>query len=129
MVAKELCSHNGYAFYHPPTELREGTVFVSRLPMLPLSMMHWTSLYRAPTPGTSPPPPLTHQKWDPQPLWTSHMGPRALQLVTSGSHHWRPVKTYSLEDPPPPVLTSSGHRSTYDWQASSTHLTEILSCF
>ena len=25
-----------------------------------------------------------------------------------GGHQWRPVKTFSLEDLPPPVLTSSG---------------------
>ena len=29
-------------------------------------------------------------------------------LLTSGGHHWRPVQTPSLDDFPPPVLTSSG---------------------
>ena len=33
-------------------------------------------------------------------------------LVTSGGHHWRPVQTFSLEDPPPltppPLVLTSG---------------------
>ena len=46
------------------------------------------------------------------------LGPLALVLarlpVTSGGHHWRPVQTYSLQDPcpSPPVLTSSGEAHT-----------------
>ena len=37
---------------------------------------------------------------------TSNMGTPLLE--TSGGHHWRLVKTCSLEAPPP-VLTSGGH--------------------
>ena len=58
------------------------------VPMWPLSMMHWSLLYR----------PLSRhgawghweaiQKWD--------MGIPTL-LVTSGGHHWRPVQTCSLD--------------------------------
>ena len=53
-------------------------------------------------------------------------------LLTFGGHHWRPVQTCLLRDPPPfpsPVLTSSGgHRNACKWQASSTHATGMLSC-
>ena len=58
------------------------------------------------------------------------MGPNS-PLQTSGGHHWRPVKTCSLEDLPPPpfILTSSGgYQNTYGWQAGGTHPTGMLSC-
>ena len=53
--------------------------------MWPLSIMHWTLLY-------SPPPlPPTHIG----PHWTGSPA-----SVLSGGHHWRPVQTCSLLDPP-----------------------------
>ena len=51
-------------------------------------------------------------------------------LVTYGGHHWRPVQNCSLQDPPPPVLTSSdetgivgvsGQYGSY-WNAFLFHL-------
>ena len=36
------------------------------------------------------------------------------KLLTFGGHQWRPVHTCSLEDSPPPILTSNvGHWNTY----------------
>ena len=52
------------------------------IPMWPLPMIHWTSLYRPPFPQ----PPPGYGKWEPL-------------LVTSGGKHWRPLQTYSLEHP------------------------------
>ena len=64
--------------------------------MYPFSMMHWTSLYRAPWPCNPSPPPVPPQTWD---MGTPGPSPFFL-LVTSGSHHWRCVETCSLEDYP-----------------------------
>ena len=52
-------------------------------------------------------------------------------LLTSGSHHWKPVQTCSVEDNlSPPVLTPSGSRCKVGkWQAGGIHPTGILSCF
>ena len=51
-------------------------------------------------------------------------------LLTSGGHHWIPVQTCSLEDPPPLLLTSrDGHRNTYGWQVGCTHPTLMLPCY
>ena len=53
-------------------------------------------------------------------------------LVTSGGYHWRPVETCSLDltlQPPPQVLTSGGHKSTYGWQVGGMYPTGMLSCF
>ena len=72
-----------------------------------LPMMHWNSLYRS--------LPL------PCPVHGTSGTPIALQLVTSGSHHWRPVQTCSPQYSPP-VLTSGGRWS----MVSSTHPTGIL---
>ena len=51
---------------------------------------------------------------DPCPSPALYMGPQGpslpLLLVTSGSHHWRPVQTCSLQYSPP-VLTSGGRWS------------------
>ena len=62
---------------------------------------------------------------DPCPSPALYMGPQGpplpLLLVTSGSHHWRPVQTCSLQYSPP-VLTSSGRWS----MVTSTHPTGIL---
>ena len=88
----------------------------SGVPMWPLLMIHWTSLYRAnlSPPNSSPDSPLwtsdmgplAPDPWTPQPPWTSDMlqqpWPCPL-LVTSGGHHWRPVQTCLLEDQPPPT--------------------------
>ena len=46
------------------------------------SWMHWTSLYRPPSPTLTP-----------------DIRPSPTQLVTSGDHHWRSVQTCSLEKP------------------------------
>ena len=81
-------------YYRRPTMLQEGKVYtclsVSQLVYswreVPLPMVHLTSPYKTPSGhGTSGPP---------SPLF-----------VTSGGHHWRPVKTCSLQDPLP--LTSA----------------------
>ena len=39
------------------------------------------------------------------------------------------IKLVHLRTPPPPVLTSGGHRSKYGFQAGGTHPTGMLSCF
>ena len=72
--------------------------------------------------------------WDMGPTTPSSPFPRmpdmGSPLLTSGCHHWRPVQTCSLEDLPPPVLTSSGgHRNTYGWQAGGLYPTGMQSCF
>ena len=76
--------------------------------MWPLSMMHWTSVYRS----------------YPFPPDMGSQGPIVLPLVTSGGHHWRPVQTCSLPEPSL-VLTSSGevHRVCASmWYASYCNL-------
>ena len=87
----------------------------------PITMMSWTSLYRAPHPAQAPTSlDIRHGIPEPQPQ------PHSL-LVTSGGHHWGPFQTGSLEDPP--ILTFGGHRSTYSWQVGGMHPTRMLSCF
>ena len=87
-------------------------------------MILWISLYRAgpPGPGTLD---ITHGTPPPAPvrIWTPDTELPNPLLVKSGGHHWRPVQTCSLEDPP--VLTSGGH-STYGWQAAGMHSTGML---
>ena len=69
----------GANYYRPPTKLRKCNVFTGLcvclstggVPMWPLLMVHWTLLYKA-FPSCHP------------------------LLVTSGSHHWRPVETCSF---------------------------------
>ena len=74
-----------YNNYRPPTKLREGNVltgvclFMGRVvPMWPLLMNHWTSLYRAPP--------------TPAPLPTSDMGPPSHGPTPNGGHQCRPVQ-------------------------------------
>ena len=76
---------------------------------IPLPMMHWTS--------------PSHPFWDTG--IPDDPGPsRVPMLLTSGSHHWKPIQPCSLDDPIPPLLlTPSGHWSTYGWQAGGTHPT------
>ena len=70
-------------FYHPPTTLWEGNIFThvcvcsqgEGIPMWPLLMMHWTSLYSLPAPSDTP------------------------LLVTSSRYHRRPVQTCLLRTP------------------------------
>ena len=85
-------------FYRPPTKLRKGNVFIGvchsvqgrgndalDFPVQPPLPGHrtWYPLALTPRRGTSLNSPL---------------------LVTSGSHHWRPVQTCSLKDTPPGML-------------------------
>ena len=89
-----------------------------------LPMMYWSSPYIGPPdPGSPCRHGTPHQLWPCFPL-----------LVTSSGYHWRSVQTCSLDlivQPPtlPSVLTSSGHRSKYSWQAGSIHPTGMLSCY
>ena len=86
----------------------------------PLDTKHWT--YSLPSPST--PPDTRHESYPLPPLTPFHSS----LLLTSGSYHWRSVQTCSLEELPPPVLTSGGgHRNTYAWQAGSTHPTGMNS--
>ena len=83
------------------------------VPMWPLPMMHWTSLYRAPfPPGPNSGP------------WTSDLGPLALVplLVIFGGHQWRPIQNCWFEDTP--------GNNIWWWllQAGSMHPTSMLSC-
>ena len=55
-------------------------------------------------------------------LWTSKMAGPGPLLVTSGGHHWRPVQTCSLEDPPP---TSTDNW----WPPKHVRLAFLLECF
>ena len=134
LLARSFLFH----YYRPPTRLREGNVF-SRV-------CH--SVHRG---GGGSPCDITHgaldltvqptglglsplQTWDP-PSPPPDMGPPRPwpPLVTSGDHHWRPGQTCSLDltvQSPPPILISSGlHRSTYGWQAAGWHPTGMLSLY
>ena len=94
-------------------------------------MMHWTSLCGdTPQPllrpfsrhGTPTPAPALSplQTWDT--LASCPLGPL---LVTSGGHHWTPVQTCSLEDPPigadiwwpPKHVRLASRRYTSYWNA------------
>ena len=72
--------------------------------------------------------PTRYQTWDHPSSDTRH-GTYPL-LLTSGSHHWRPIQTCSLQDlTPPKVLTSSGgHQNMYGCQAGGMHPTGMPSC-
>ena len=82
-----------------------------------LTPRHGTLLYR----NSQPLPPLP--TWD-LTIWNPPL------LVTSGSHHWRPVQTFSLQDPHP---TGSDIwwllKQVRSLQAGRTHPTGMLSCF
>ena len=78
--------------------LREGNVFTRVClfiggTMWPLPMMHWTSLYSPPL-GSVP----SYWTWDLIVQGSPGPGP-----VAFGGHHWRPVQTYSPQDPPHPL--------------------------
>ena len=125
----------GLVSYRLPTKLQEGNIFsrichsaqVAGGPHVTITMMHWTSLYRLPGPG----PLLDIRYMAPSPVpSTSDIdppGPGPL-LMTSGGHHWRPVQTCSLEDPPTGTDIKLRHQSMYSWQAGSTHPPGMLSC-
>ena len=95
-------------------------------------MMHWTPLYRVPsTHGTLLYSPLP--KWEaprltvqvsPFPLPPSQPQPHVAHplLVASDGHHWRPVQTYSLQDPFPLVaieahMVGASRRYASCWNA------------
>ena len=63
------------------------SVHRGRGPMWPFPMMHWITLYME--------PPTSLQTWD-----LTVKAPFTTLLVISGGHHFRPVQTCSLEDPP-----------------------------
>ena len=70
----------------------------------------------------------------PSPLQTSDLGSPihppapAIPLLTPGGHHWRPVQTCPLEDPPISLGATSGrsHWSTYSLQRE---VCILLECF
>ena len=101
------------------------------VPMWPLPMMHWTSLYSpSPSPGSTPPPdmghggPLNHSRHE----HGDPSGPPPL-LVTSGGHHCRPVQICSLD------LTIQGPHSYWLLVATKAHTVSkraeciLLECF
>ena len=83
-------------FYRLPTKLWEGNVFncvclsVQRGPIWPLSMMPWTSPYSPHRP--SPPP-----------YYRSLLS----LLVTSSRQDQKPVRTCSIEHPPPVLISGA----------------------
>ena len=94
------------------------------VPMWPLPMMYWTSLYRSQAPSRTsengpPPPDIRHGTHWPCPL-----------LETSDSHHWRSVQTCSLlEDSPPiPLPLHQYWHITHGRQAGGTRPTGMFSC-
>ena len=117
-------------FYRPPTKLWESNVFSSvclstrGLSMWPLPMMYWTSLYR-------PPSRLHLTDMGHVDLFWPWPYPHPHSLIVTSEPS---LQTFSnlcsldLTVQPPLVLTSGGHWSTYSWQASSMHITGMLSC-
>ena len=66
----------------------------------PLDLRHQTW---DPLPAPAPHPLPIHQTWDPpspSTLDIRYGPPPRPPLVTFGGHHWKPVQTCSLEDPP-----------------------------
>ena len=107
--------------YHPPTELREGNVFScvsviwsvhrSGVPMWPLPMMPWTSLYRASSSQTSDLGPSCPQYLDIRPG-----NPTSPSLCC----YWHLVaitgdlfKHVHLRNPLPRMTSGGGHWRTY----------------
>ena len=76
-----------------------GKVMFSQVsgPTQPLSMVHWTSLYRHHTTTSPAPTPNRHETWD-TPL-----------LVITGGHYCRPFKLVHLRTPPPGVTSGGCH--------------------
>ena len=102
--------------YHPPTKLWEGNVYTgvcqsfcsAGIPMWPLFMMHWTSLYR--------PPSLT---------LTPDIRPSPTQLVTLVTITGDLFKLVHLRNPT--LVLTSGGRSMYDRKVGGTRPPRILS--
>ena len=69
--------------------------------------MHSASLYR----GLPHPQPKSLQTWDLRPPGST----LAPLLVTSGGHHWRPVQTCSLQDPPQQCTGQTYPRADTPW--------------
>ena len=82
-----------------------------------------SSLCRTHTPSPSPSP-IPSRDIGPQDL--PGYGRGTLQ-VAPGGHHWRPVQTCSLQDPPPLFPTSGEARPSV--QTGGTHPTGILSFY
>ena len=123
--------------YHPPTELWEGNVFScmclssglsprANVPMWPLPMMPWTSLYRASSSQTSDLGPTCPQFLDIRPGNPS---------IPSLCCYWHLVaiigdlfKHVRLRKPLPRVTSGYGHWRTHSFQVGGTHPTGMLSC-
>ena len=88
-------------------------LFTRGIPIWPLPMIHWTSLYS--TPGPSHPKTSDMEPPGPAPC-ISKPQPHSL-LVTSGGHHWRFVQNCSFEDH---LVVVGKHANTYT--------TGMLSC-
>ena len=86
-----------------------------RVSIWPLSMMHWTSLYRPSTSDMEPPQPQPQS----QPPSTSDILWPLLETCSN---------LFTWGCPAPTVLTYGGYQSTYGWPAGSTHPTGMLSC-
>ena len=93
------------------------------VPIWPLPMMHWASLYRSPDP-----PPHPDIRYGPPP-WTSDTGPPALPplLVTSGDRYWNLFKLVHLRTHPlsPYPFTSTDISRTVSKRAVRV----LLECF
>ena len=100
-----------YCNNHPPTELREGNLFIHVCP----------SVCQGGGPCVTITIPIAgHQTWNPPPK------PWPPLLVISGGHHWKPLQTCSLEVRPP-VLTSGGDTKACTTGKRAVHI--LLECF
>ena len=102
------------------------------IPMWPLQIIHWASLYTAfhshPCPLWSPrttdqaslPVSHRHQAWDPSPV------PALPLLLTSDDHNWKLFKC--IHSRIPRATSGRDHWSTYGLQTDDTQPSGMLSC-
>ena len=84
------------AYYHPPTKLREGNVFSHVCLSTGVEEEGWSLPWCILPHCTESPHP--NQTWDTSPLPRHGIWEQLYPLlVTSGSHHWKPVQICSLD--------------------------------
>ena len=108
-----------YFMYRLPRELREGIVFSHFVHRgVPCDHYLWCIGPHCTDPHSGH---GTSLDWTSTPL-----------LMTSGGHHWRPVQTCSLQEPPLPTATGTDIWSLLKYvrlvQAGRTHSTGMQTC-
>ena len=114
-VKIKILDNFSFIFYHPPTKLRGVNVFTDVCLSFCSGGSHVT---------------ITHDALDLTVHPPTDMGPHSTgtsPAVTSGGHHWRPVQTCSLQNLPPPVLTSGDYWSMYVWRKWAVSI--LVECF